>query len=160
MPDLLICHYEDEPAKVDFPGMIEVALFEHPMITDCTIEEPDDDGLTYIIKFTLDGAQYTLNYLIGDHPEDITKRSGKPVNDAILHMVDMSIHGDNRAGVTIVANLLSQDIASGKIWVVTAYEALARTNMFPEGIKIYPKPSPFEQITRLIIVMLTAGDSS
>ena len=160
MPDLLICHYEDEPAKVDFPGMIEVALFEHPKFTDCTIEEPDDDGLTFIIKFTLDGVQYTLNYLIGDHPEDITERSDTPVNDAILHMVDMSILSDGQAGVKIVNNLLNQGIASEKIWFVTAYEAMARANIFPEGIRIYPKPSPFEQITRLIIVMLTAGDSS
>ena len=154
MRDLLICHYEDEPAKVDFPGMIEVALFEHPMITDCTIEEPDDDGLTYIIKFTLNGAQYTLNYLIGDHPEDITDRSGKSVHDAILHMVDMYILSDGQAGVKIVKNLLSQGIAIEKIWVVTAYEALARTNIFPEGIKIYPKPSPFEQMTQQIINLI------
>ena len=154
MPDLLICHYEDEPAKVDFPGMIEVALFEHPMITDCTIEEPDDDGLTFIITFTLNGALYTLSYLIGTDPNDIAERSGKPVNDAILHMVDMYIHGDELAGVKIVNNLLSQGIASEKIWFVTAYEALARTNMFPEGIKIYPKPSPFEHMTQQIINLI------
>ena len=160
MPDLLICHYEDEPAKVDFPGMIEVALFGRSKFTDCTIEEPKNDGLTFIIKFTLNDKHYTLNYLIGTDLNEIVYRTGKSVNDAILHMVDMSIHGDNRAGVTIVANLLSQGIASEKIWVVTAYEALARDNQFPSEITIYPKPSSFDHMTQLIIDMLTTGELS
>jgi hypothetical protein len=154
MAKMLICHYEDEPHKVDFPGMIEVALYKHPGVSNTDIEEVGTDAQYFIIRFEIDGEAHELHYIIAEGIKEFTARSRAKVTDVKLHMVDMSINGRDLAGVEIVKDLIGRNVGKQAIWMVTAFEANARGNAGLDGITIYPKPSPFSEMTEKILALI------
>lgn len=142
MSDHVIFHYEDEPQKVDFPGKIETALFQHPDVEKSRIEEHGVEQQEFTVTYRIAGADNTIRYIIDDSIGGAEERAGLKAEDVALHLVDRSIQNDQVRGIAIVEELLARQVPKERIWMVTAYENLARQDLRLKGVAVFPKPSP------------------
>lgn len=147
----LLVHYEDEPQKVNFPGLLEVALYKHPEVTGSAIEEVGDDLQAFAIRFTRDSEEHEVMYIIDETIEQVEARGGRSVVEATLHLVDREIGADRDAGLRIVRDLLSLGVAPSRIWMVTAYNSLTSRELLAAKIRVYPKPSPHVEMIEMLI---------
>jgi hypothetical protein len=153
-----ICHFEDEPQRVDFPDLIEIALFQHPDFSDTAIESADD-ARTHVITFAYKGANHTLFYFIRNTAAEMQDclASAGPDCRVVLSMMDLSINGDRESGASMVRDRLAEN-GSGEIWMVTGYPVEAR-RLLDEGdlnVRVIAKP-PNHRLLRDEILALLLG---
>lgn len=155
MTDQFIFHYEDEPHRVDLPGLIEVALYRHKDIEESSIQELIDSK-DFLIQYRCRGEDFKLRYVIEESIAEAEGRAQAKAEKALLHLVDLHIGATDDAGIGIVEELKERKIAKESIWMVTAYEGSAKSDQRLKGIEIYPKPSPLSQMVEKILKTLVS----
>lgn len=154
-----ICHYEDEPQRVDLPNLIEIALFQHPDFGETTIQVSEDDR-TYRLSFLYAGRPNVLYYFIRETLVEMRERlaSAEPACSVILNMVDMSLSGHRHAGASIVQKCLSEGV-SGALWMLTGYPMEAQRILQEQGlnVRIVAKPYYHSMLRDEIVNILIAA---
>lgn len=155
---LVICHYEDEPAKVVLPELIETALYDSDDVSNSRIEWPPSRQ-RYSITYSYRDRPQSIIYLIEDSKksmEDALASIGKCRE--ILHIVDTSFGSDRLAGTKIVRCLVNSGVDCSRIWMLTAYAADAkrRTQEMKIAIKIISKPPNYRDLKDSILDLLAA----
>lgn len=153
MVDCVIFHYEDEPQRVDLPGRIEVALYQHADVTDSSVEELRDSQ-DYRIHYSVGGQDHSLRYVIEESIEAACAQAECQVENVLLNLVDRQIGADSEAGMKIVEALQNRGVPNERIWMVTAYEVQARRDLRTRDITVYPKPSPVSEMVQIILSLL------
>jgi hypothetical protein len=157
MAEHVIFHYEDEPHRVDFPGKIEVALYQHPDVERSSIDEAADLQ-EFRIEYRMKGEDHSVRYVIEESITAAEQRGKARAETAMLHLVSLRIGADPEAGVQIVEELQRRGVADDRIWVVTAYEAQARQDARLAGLRVFPKPSPLGSMVETILGFLGTED--
>jgi len=153
MVDCVIFHYEDEPQRVDLPGRIEVALYQHADVTRSSIEELRDSQ-DYLISYCVNGQNHSLRYVIEESIQEACTSAEREIDGVLLHLVDRQIGVDAEAGMRIVTALQAQGVPNDRIWMVTAYEVQAKRDLRASAITVYPKPSPVSEMVQIILGLL------
>jgi hypothetical protein len=150
---MVICHYEDEPARVDIPELIESGLYETDNVTDSKITWPDS-RTRYTITYAYFKNPYSIIYLVESNEKAMDEALASiGTHRKILHIVDMSLGSDKSAGTKIIENLVASGVAFDDIWMLTAYaaEALRRTKEMKINVRIISKPPNHRDIRDTIL---------
>jgi hypothetical protein len=159
-----ICHYEDEPHKIDFPELIEIALFQHPDFSETDIES-DPAQQNHVIRFTYRGNEHVLHYLLRYSVQDMrqTLAQIEPPCRVILSMMDLSVGNaaDREEGAYMVKERLEES-ADETIWMVTGYPVEAKRILEELGldVRIVAKPPNHRQVRDEIVELLLDAISS
>ena len=119
---LMIRHYEDEPQTVDFPDLIENALFQKADIEETSIES-QTDMKSHKITFKFGGVFNEIYYEIRSSIKEMDDRMaeiGVDVDAVILNIVDLSINGDREYGLSIAKEIIKLENATN-VWFITGY---------------------------------------
>lgn len=150
-----ICHYEDEPGKVDFPELIEALLYDKGK-NDCSINF-NDQRSRYDIEFSDNKKNINIHYLVEDSYESMLDELHSLNAIRLLSIVDASFYGDHDAGIEIIDKLINIDkIETSKIWMVTGYSAKASVALRTRNydIKVISKPANHMQISSDIVKII------
>lgn len=163
---LTICHYEDEPQRVEFPSILETMIYKNADFSNVSITGPKkeqyaDDGQIYsyfyeILSHTRN-ENYRILYLIAPSSESIKKMIDNNIKDgnykSILHIVDMSIGSNKEAGIEIIKHLKKEDVPNGAIWMLTGYPVQSRQILseLEYDIRVISKPTNVSNIARDIM---------
>jgi hypothetical protein len=153
----MICHYEDEPYRVDFPELIEIGLFQHPGVTDVMIES-ETDAQSHTISFVHSGVSHAIFYEIQSNVEEMKRRSSDLSmrdDQVLLNIIDLSINGNREYGISIVKSIRGS-IGDEFIWFLTGYVADTR-RLFEENemeFRIISKPTNPVSVSNDILAII------
>jgi hypothetical protein len=158
-----ICHYEDEPQRVDFPDLIEISLFQRDEFSKTEIVSAKDSR-THVIKFRHSGKPHTLHYFIRETVVEM-RESLREVGGrcrVVLSMMDLSLNGDREKGAYLVQERV-QEAEGEQIWMVTGYPVEARRILdeLDLDVRVIAKPPNHrvlrDEIVEILLEAITAS---
>jgi hypothetical protein len=170
VPDLwAICHYEDEPQRVDFPELIEIQIYGSSKFQEVDIQQDSVDVNDqrppverYKISMVQDGRRTTLVYLIGIDESSMAEalvKSGLSFdhNNVVLDIVDLSIGADREAGLGIVKSI-EQSPRQNPILMLTGYPVNCKRLFEEHGLnhRIISKPANHRSFVKDCMAIIEA----
>lgn len=153
---LEILHFEDEPSRVPYPSLLDVALAEWLAIPSTDFKSSDLED-HHELSFPVKGKTCIVTFRIhdGEHfptPDDAALAS------AALHLADWSVGANRAAGFDFYEKLRRISYASDRIWLITGYAhtATIRLNGVPGGnkVRIVAKPAPHDELVADMLALL------
>jgi len=141
-----ICHYEDEPQRVELPHLIEIGLFQLACFSETDIES-EDDTRTHKISFVHEGIPHVVHYFIRLTPEEMRAclRKVGPDCSVILSMMDLSMSGSLETGAAIVRERCAEG-SGGEIWMVTGYPVETRRILQESNLDVRVIAKPYNHL--------------
>jgi len=156
MQTYYICHFEDEPDKIDLPDLIEAGLYAKRKFNTCTIES---DGSDHRILIEKGGRRFEICYVVRDTLEAM--RGAVPEAsqcEVIAILLDMHLGTGQKSGARIIADLKSSGFSCKHVWMLTAYPMEAREQLLGQGLKnrVISKPANLRLIRDEIVAIFMA----
>jgi len=143
-----ILHYEDEPTRVPYPSLLDVALAECFGLTGIELVSSEEED-THTLSYLFDGTAYELTYLIHDGRRFPTPNDER-LRAAALHLVDWSIADQREAGLMFFEKLSQLGVDASRVWVVTGYAHAARIRLNEssggKNARIITKPAQHDAV--------------
>jgi hypothetical protein len=151
-----ILHFEDEPHRVPYPSLIEVAISDLRGISDTELVSSDDE-CRHVIKCVWNGEACEIDYTIYD---DVAEMQDDRLVNAVLHLLDWSIHNNNETGFAVYKKLRELRVAEDRIWVVTGYAHLATQQLKQSdgaNTRVIKKPVRHAALTKELVDVVAAA---